>query len=113
MQIVKITLTVLTLLLLLAAGAYFFMQRGGDALSLETNPVSVELLSRTQVYISRQAELRSITLDTRIFEDPRFSLLQSFETPVPEQNVGKNNLFSPYDTRAAVPRVEVNEDNQE
>jgi len=95
MQIVKTALVVMTLLLLLAAGAFMFMQKDSTTLSLGSDPVSVDLLMKTQVYIERQARLQGIQINTSFFDDTRFTSLQSYATPVAPQAVGKPNLFSP------------------
>lgn len=116
MQIVKTILVVLTLLLLLAAGAYMFMQRDSATLAIGSDPVSVDLLMKTQVYIERQSTLQAIQINPAFFEDARFTSLQSYATPVATQAVGKPNLFSPAASAASqtfiVPPVSNNTTNQ-
>lgn len=83
-------------LVVAAAGIYFYLQRdvvnltldGGDALadSMNTNAL---------LFMQRRAQLEQLSIDNTLFVDPRFKALRSFTTPVPERPVGRDNPFLP------------------
>jgi hypothetical protein len=81
--------------LILAAGAYFVLSKGGDEALLQstgseeiTSPVSRELL----VILS---DLRTVTLDESLFGDEGFRSLVDFGIEIPLQPVGRRNPFAP------------------
>lgn len=52
-----------------------------------------DLLSKTQDFIGRRAQLEAVTLDTDYLKDAKFTSLRSYSTPVPDQTVGRDNIF--------------------
>ncbi|MBY0309943.1 hypothetical protein K2Q16_02245 [Patescibacteria group bacterium] len=92
----KNIITIIGLLVVAAAGIYLFTQR--DAANLVLNDsvdVSSSVLASTQVFIERWVVLESLTIEPEIFEDPRFTSLESYTTPVPARPVGRTNPFEP------------------
>jgi hypothetical protein len=81
----------------LAAVAFFVysMMSGDDAGSdLGTNSaVREELIAKTQSFIERSAQLQQINIDPSLFMDSTFTSLRSFSTPVPNQPLGRTDLF--------------------
>jgi len=78
-----------------AIGYFIFLQPDNTALSLGGySELSSQLLSKTQIFIERRGTLESVQLDFGVFTDDRFLSLQSFSTDIPDQSVGKNNLFN-------------------
>lgn len=53
-----------------------------------------ELITKTQDFISRSAQLQSISIDQSIFTDTAFLGLRSFSSEVPNQPIGRTNIFT-------------------
>lgn len=84
-----------------AAGYIMFTQRDSASLSFDGLTINSEdLVARTQVFIERRAELELLKLEVSFFQDPRFTSLRSYSTIVPDQTVGRLNIF---DEAATVP----------
>lgn len=102
-QTLKNLLVLIVFISLLALGYYLFTER--DALTLTLGgggDVSPVLLQETQVFIERRAELESRSLDMSLFTNPAFTSLRSYTTLIPEQTIGRSNIF---DTPSPVPTV--------
>lgn len=74
-----------------------FLKPGSD------NPLTAQVGSPTkgaveQDLIALLLELRSIRLDTAVFEDPSFQSLKDFGQEIVSEPIGKNNPFAPLDT---------------
>lgn len=82
--------------LILVGFAYFFFVGGDEATDeLGTNAeAQAALLAKTESFIERSQRLQNITIDTSFFSNSAFTSLQSFSTEVPNQPLGKNNIFS-------------------
>ena len=88
-------------ILLLAVGYYMISQTDSVTLSLDgVSLVSGDLLAKTQAFIDRGATLQSLEIKTSVLTDPHFTSLRSYTTEIPDQSVGRVNIF---DTPAAVP----------
>jgi hypothetical protein len=86
---------------LVGLGYYLFTQRDSSVLSfVSTADVSPELLAQTSVFIEHRAELEALTLDMSLFTNPAFTSLRSYSSAIPEQTVGRTNIF---DTADPVP----------
>jgi hypothetical protein len=84
-----------------AAGYFMFTQRDSASLTLDgMSPRSEDLLLRTQVFIERRQQLEVQTTDVTFFQDPRFTSLRSYTAIVPDQTVGRTNIF---DAPSSVP----------
>lgn len=93
-QLFKNVLIILTVIVLVAIGYYMLKERGSNSLSLNNaDAISDQLLTQTQVFIERRNQLESISFDFEIFNNPNFSSLVSYSGDVPEQVVGKSNIF--------------------
>lgn len=75
-------------------GYYFLTQSDADFSldSLTTN--SDQLVARTSVFIERRSKLESLDLQTELFTDVRFTSLRSYSTAIPEQAIGRDNIFA-------------------
>ncbi|PIR85198.1 hypothetical protein COU15_02210 [Candidatus Kaiserbacteria bacterium CG10_big_fil_rev_8_21_14_0_10_45_20] len=78
---------------LFVAYSIFFGEEDTDTLSV-TN-VATEQTVVEQELLSLLLELRSITLDTSLFDDPRFKSLKDFSQELTSEPVGRPNPFSP------------------
>lgn len=88
-------------ILLLGIGYYMISQSDSVTLTLDgVSLVSGDLLSKTQIFIDRGATLQSLDIKTEVLTDDRFTSLRSYTTEIPEQTVGRNNIF---DVPGAVP----------
>lgn len=86
---------VLGLIAIAFAGYYLYTQRGAAILSPATNDQTMQnMLKNTQAFIGYQQTLDNIKLDTGFFEDPRFTSLRSFSTPIKERPIGRQNPFA-------------------
>lgn len=87
----------------LGIGYFMFTQNSTTTGSLfDREKISPVLLEKTQVFIERRAELEARTLDVSLFQDPAFTSLRSYTTEIPEQPVGRSNIF---DEAQPVPTV--------
>jgi hypothetical protein len=87
----------------LVIGYFMFTQSSESTWSLvKTEQVSPVLLEKTQIFIQRRSELEARTLDTSIFTDPAFTSLRSYATDIPDQPVGRTDIF---DEAQPVPTV--------
>jgi len=82
-------------LITVAFGGYFmFMQSSATTLSFDTNEeVLRNMQADSQLFIQRGRQLSVIELDLGFFTDDRFLSLQSYDTPIVEQPVGRDNPF--------------------
>ncbi len=95
-DIVKNLLVFAIVAALFGLGYYLFL--APDGMNLDTNatsPLDEQVLARAQEFIQHRSVLEQIDLSVNmeIFTDPKFTSLQSFETPVPDQPLGKDSLF--------------------
>lgn len=82
---------------IIAAGfvVYTFFFTGEEEAVLSTavqNPTQTVV---EQELISLLLELRGITLDTRLFDDPRFQSLRDFSQELISEPTGRQNPFAP------------------
>lgn len=103
-QTLQNLLAVAAFIILVGLGYYLFTQRDSTVLSLVggQEDVSPVLLERTQVFIERRATLEARQLDVTLFTNPAFVSLRSYHTEIPEQEVGRTNIF---DLPTKVPSV--------
>lgn len=82
--------------LILLGFAYFFLI--GDVDGEDGRGSSAEaqaaLVNKTQSFIERSQRLQEISINTMLFSDSAFTSLRSFSTDVPNQPLGKNDIFS-------------------
>lgn len=92
----------------LGAGYFMFTQNSTTTGSLfDREKVSPVLLEKTQVFIERRAELEARTLDVSLFQDPAFTSLRSYTTDIPDQPVGRTNIFDEAQPIPAVTPVSI------
>ena len=93
-QTLKNLLVLVIFVAVIALGYYLFTQRDSGTLSfVKRADVSPELLAQTSIFIEHRAELESLMLDTGIFTNPVFTSLRSYTTEIPEQVIGRINIF--------------------
>lgn len=94
-QGIKNIMAVVVIAAVAALGYFLFIQTDSTPLSIDGYAeISSQLLIKTQVFIDRRQQLENTQLDLAVLTDSRFVSLRSFETEVPEQTVGKNNIFN-------------------
>jgi hypothetical protein len=77
-----------------AGFAYYFVTSGDAGTDIGSNDaVRQELIVKTQSFIARSSQLQQINIDQAFFMDSMFTSLRSFSTPVPNQSLGRNDLF--------------------
>ena len=93
-QTLKNLLVLIVFVVLVALGYYLFTQRDSAVLSfVKSTDVSSTLLEKTSVFIERRAELEGLTLDMSLFTNPAFTSLRSYTTEIPDQSIGRSNIF--------------------
>jgi hypothetical protein len=77
------------------AGFVYYVTRSDSSVTdMSANSViRQELIVKTQSFIERSNKLQQITIDQSLFMDSTFTSLRSFSTPVPNQALGRNDLF--------------------
>ncbi len=85
---------VIVVCIAVAAVAYYviFSTDGTDAVS-DSSTVRQELLDKTQSFIERSAKLQQVNIDQSFFTDSTFTSLRSFSTAVPDQPLGRDDIF--------------------
>lgn len=94
MNLLKNILVGIICIVIFLFGYYFLTQSNSDFTldSLSTNPD--QLVARTSVFIERRNKLEALDLKTDLFTDVRFTSLRSYSTAIPEQAVGRTNIFA-------------------
>jgi hypothetical protein len=77
-----------------AAIGYYLFFTTNDLDLVGGTDVELELINKTQSFIERSAKLQQIIIDQSLFTDSTFTSLRSFSTPVPNQPLGRVNIFS-------------------
>lgn len=82
-------------LITVAFGGYFmFMQQSATTLSFDASDnVLRNMQANSQLFIQRGQQLQTIELDLSFFNDDRLLSLQSYDTPIVEQPIGRSNPF--------------------
>ena len=96
-KIIQNGIILIGFMLLAAAGYYLYLQQGDMLLELADDDLTAQLERESQTFITKQRELEAIELEMELFNDPRFSELRSFATPVPILPTGRSNPFSEVD----------------
>lgn len=87
---------ILIIVICIAAAAFAYYVTRSDSSSAdmgENSAVRQELIQKTQSFIERSNKLQQITIDQAFLMDTTFTSLRSFSTPVPNQTLGRNDLF--------------------
>ena len=85
---------VLGLAIIAFAGYYLYTQRDATTLSLDSNQqIMQNKIAGNLNYIAYRKDLESIDMKLGFFEDPRFTSLRNFRTPIQESLVGRDNPF--------------------
>lgn len=100
-SLLKNLLFVLGFILVAGAGYYMYSTQSIGELDIRgVAALDASVVQNTEVFIERRETLNSLNLGTDLFDDPRFTNLRTFTTPVPQQPVGRVNPFLPPDTTA-------------
>jgi hypothetical protein len=89
----KNLLFILGLVLLIAAGVVLYMNHERTTVATEDDTVDVEQISLN--FLSQQAILREIRIESTFFADPRIRVLEDFRVTVPSEPAGRSNPFAP------------------
>jgi len=93
---------VLVVGVVLFGGGYFLLFSPSSFLLENANgPIDAQILFETQQFIAHRQVLEAVSLNTELFSDTRFTLLQSFASPVADQPIGKTSLFDGSQLKAA------------
>jgi len=91
----KNTLILLVILTLAFVGYYIFVQKDGNTELLSFNesisPIDEE---KIQEMLDKSNTLKSIVIDTSVFEDGRFRSYENISQPIEVQPVGNDNPFN-------------------
>lgn len=91
----KNLILILGIITIAAAGYYFYVKQEGDVSFDDNAIVTANMLASTQVFMERRAILESLSVDTSIFENEKFTTLRSFNQPIVERPLGRTNPFDP------------------
>ncbi|MCA9361983.1 hypothetical protein KC906_01280 [Candidatus Kaiserbacteria bacterium] len=81
-------------LIVIGIGGYYFYNEHNASIDFTTNDATMQaMLDNANTFIGYNATLRSIEMNTSLFDDPRFQSLQSYSTPIQEQQVGRSDPF--------------------
>jgi hypothetical protein len=84
---------IVSIIILAAAGYWYFTSSSGNDLPLTASaPVGTEGQSQVQAFIS---QLQSLSFNTAIFSDPKFTALQDLTTPIAPEASGRLDPFAP------------------
>lgn len=87
---------IILILVVAAAGIYFYIERDAVDLTLNGGDVNTDTVTtNTMLFMQRRAQLEQLSIDSSLFLDPRFRELRSFTPPVPERPIGRDNPFLP------------------
>lgn len=81
---------------LVIAGAlyYFFVHAPANSTSGTIDEtIAAELHAKTEKFIAHSELLQSLTIDTSITNEPALLNLVSYRDLVPDQSIGKSNIF--------------------
>ena len=88
------TISVVVACIAIAGIGYYVVTQSGDPTNLnENSALREELINKTQAFIEHRNQLEQIDFDQSFFTDSTFTSLQSFSTPVPNQTIGRDNIF--------------------
>jgi hypothetical protein len=90
--------------------AYYMTRADETTAGISGNSaIREELIAKTQSFIERSNKLQQINIDQAFFMDPVFTSLRSFSTPVPNQALGRDDLFGTPSTIGTVQNLDVTE----
>jgi len=93
----KKTIIFIIVIIILALSAYFYYQ-GQIPISdspLEASEASSDAQAVGSRILSLLKQIKSLKIDTDIFDDPSYSTLRDYSVAIPEENVGRVNPFAP------------------
>jgi hypothetical protein len=91
-SLAKNATTIIILLAFAALGYYLFIQSDSQSIAPGYSSQS-HVLAETAVFLERRRTLEQIQFDLRVLENPVFSSLTSYSTPVLEPPIGRDNPF--------------------
>ncbi len=76
-------------------GGYIYMKSAGTGTTTTQPLTASSISSTTSKFQNITNQLSSISFDTSIFSDLRFTALQDITTPVAQESVGRTDPFAP------------------
>lgn len=93
-------LAVGVLAVLVAIGAWYFLGDSGSGEPvLVTEDLSTPSAQAERDLVATLLQLRSVSLDGTIFNDPVFQSLKDFGSQIVPEPVGRENPFAPFDNQ--------------
>ena len=80
--------------LLLIAGLGFYLYTNNSLFLAGDTEQNFQIEAQSEDFVRRLGQLKRISIDQSLFSDQRFTVLQSFASPVPALPVGRTNPFS-------------------
>ncbi len=93
MSVLKNIFVLVGLLLVLGLGFYLYQTNG--SLSLESSPENIKIEAESEDLVRKLNSIKDISINKKMFTDPRFTNLRTFATEVPDYPTGRNNPFLP------------------
>ena len=102
MKFLKKNISLVALIIvIIGAAAYYMTKDGGNTdIVTEGEPPSS---STEATFLGFSSELESVTFDSAIFADPRFTALKDIRTSVIEEGKGRRDPFAPLAGVAVTP----------
>ncbi len=79
----------------MAGAVYYFAVYLPAQGAVTSGVMQQELIAKTEEFIDHTETLQRLSIDTAVLDDPNFTSLVSYSSDVPEQPIGKPNLFDP------------------
>ena len=91
----KTTIATIVIVIILVV-VYFYYQGGSSSSSgsLLSSPTSDQAVGSAELALLNQ--IKSLKIDTSLFQDPVYQSLVDYSVPIPPENVGRPNPFAPY-----------------
>lgn len=93
LSLLKNIVIIVGLLGIAALGYFLYVQNETSNLATSDAEMTNKLAIEANDFLRRLNDLKAITLDTEVFEDPRFASLIDFSTPIKTEDIGRTNPF--------------------
>lgn len=87
------------IVVVVGVGGYFAYKSGGSGELLSSTATSTPTSKVSRELLLTLSDLKSITLDSSIFQDAAFMSLVDFRVDIPLMPVGRENPFAPLSTQ--------------
>jgi hypothetical protein len=72
---------------------YYLIVDTSNQIDTSDQGVQAELISKTGAFIERSQRLKQVVIEPSFFTDSVFTSLRSYSTDVPDQPIGRTDLF--------------------